>query len=319
MTKKKLAVGVDLGGTSIKIGLVDSDGKIAKKISFESHAEDGPEAVIKQIESGIKKILTGRREKIIGIGIGAPGTVIQKEGIVENPPNLPGWGKVNLGDILTKKFNCKVYVENDANAAAIGEMIYGAGQSFKNFILITLGTGVGGGIIINKKIYHGETGGAGELGHVTIDSLGRQCNCGSIGCIEAYIGNNYLIDRVKKQLQDYTNSSLFSLTNNDLDLLTPKLIHIAAEEGDDFSKLVIVDMGTKLGYALASVVNVLDIATVIIGGGVAGFGKLLLDSIEASLKERVMKPIKERINVKPAKLKNDAGIKGASALVFYKS
>jgi len=319
MPKKKYAVGVDLGGTSIKIGLVDSKGKIVKKISVDSYASKGPDAVIEQIVKGIRSIINKKNDKLLGIGIGAPGAVKLKKGTVENPPNFPNWGKVHLGKAIKEKFDCDVYVENDANAAAIGELIYGAGKKLENFIMITLGTGVGGGIIINRKIYRGETGGAGEIGHVTIDYKGPQCKCGSFGCIESYIGNNYLIERVREQLQRRKDSMLIGLTNNDLSILTPQLIHKAAEEGDDFSQSVIVDCGMKLGYVLSSAVNILDITTVIIGGGVAGFGQVLFDSVEASLKERVIKPFRDRIIVKPARLKNNAGIKGASALVFYKS
>jgi glucokinase len=319
MSKKKFAVGVDLGGTTIKVGLVDEKGKIIKKVSTDSHADKGPEAVIKQIKKGIEEVVKGQRERILGIGIGAPGCVKLKKGTVENPPNFPGWGKVHLGNILKKEFDCDVYVENDANAAAIGELIYGAGKYYKNFIMITLGTGVGSGIIIDKKIFRGDTGLAGELGHITIDSSGPKCKCGSIGCIEAYIGKDYLVERTKIRLQERNDSILLKLTNGDLNLLTPKLIQSAVEQGDEFSKSVVVDTGTKLGYALASAVHLLDIATMIIGGGVAGFGKLLFDSVESSLKERVMKSFRDRITVQPAKLKNEAGIKGASALVFYKS
>lgn len=319
MSKKKFTVGVDLGGTTIKVGLVDEKGKIVKKVSSDSNSSKGPEAVIKQIKKGIEEVVKGNREKILGIGIGAPGAVKLKKGTVENPPNFPGWGKVHLGNILQKEFDCDVYVENDASAAAIGELIYGAGKYYKNFIMITLGTGVGGGIIIDKKIYRGDTGIAGELGHITIDSSGPKCKCGSIGCIEAYIGKDYLIERTKIKLKERNDSILLKLTNGNLNLLTPKLIQSAVEQGDDFSKSVVVDTGTKLGYALASAVHVLDIATIIIGGGIAGFGKLLFDAVESSLKERVMKSFRDRITVKPAKLKNEAGIKGASALVFYKS
>lgn len=319
MPKKKFAVGVDLGGTSIKVGLVDQKGKIVNKISVDSHAEKGPDAVIKQIKRGIKEVTEGKRDKIVGIGIGAPGSVELKKGTVENPPNFPGWGKIHIGNIIKKEFDCDVYVENDANAAAIGELIYGAGKYHKNFIMVTLGTGVGSGIIVDKKIFRGETGIAGELGHITIDINGERCKCGSVGCIEAYIGNNYLIERTKTALLDRNDSILYKLTNGDLNLLTPKIIHSAAETGDDFAKLIVIDTGAKLGYALASAVHLLDIATIIIGGGIAGFGKLLFDTVEFSLKERVMKSFRDRIIIIPAKLKNEAGIKGASALVFYKS
>ena len=319
MPKKKFAVGVDLGGTNIKIGLVDEKGKISKRVTVECCAGEGPDKVIHQIKSGIKTVLKHTDCKIIGIGIGAPGAVKLKKGTVENPPNFPGWGKIHLGNILKKEFKCDVFVENDANAAAIGELIYGTGRQLKNFVMITLGTGVGSGIICDKKIFRGETGLAGEIGHVSIDLNGRQCKCGSVGCIESYIGNSYLVERTVDSLTENKDSLIFQLTGGDLNLLTPEIIHMAAEQGDEFAKSVVIDAGVKLGAALTSVVHVLDISAFVIGGGLAGFGKLLFDAVESSLKERVMKPFKEKIIVKAAKLKNDAGIKGASALVFYKS
>lgn len=319
MPKKKYAIGVDLGGTSIKIGMVDEKGKIVEKVSVDSLANDGPNAVVSQIKKGIKQLLKKDDYKLLGIGIGSPGTIRIKKGTVEDPPNFPGWGKIHLGNLIKKEFKVEVFVENDANAAAIGELIYGAGRKYENFIMITLGTGVGGGIIINKKIYRGEVGGAGELGHVTIDAEGVPCKCGSFGCVEAYIGSNYLIERVKTELQKVKKSILLELCDNNLDKLNPQIIHEAAVLGDQFARSIIIDTGKRLGYGLSSAVNIMDIATIIIGGGVAGFGELLFTSVEETLKLRVMKPFQNRIVVIPAKLKNEAGIKGASALVFYKS
>ncbi|MCZ7603887.1 MAG: ROK family protein [Melioribacteraceae bacterium] len=317
MGTQRYAIGVDLGGTSIKFGLVNELGKIKNKFSLETNAAKGPQAVIDQIIKGIAK-LNDSKYKIIGIGIGTPGVVTKKKGTVENPPNFPGWERISLGSILKTEFKKKVFVENDANAAAIGEMIFGSGKKYKNFIMITLGTGVGGGIIINRKIYRGESGGAGEIGHVSINEKGKQCKCGSRGCIETYAGNNYLIEQVKKELPNHKDSKLHQLISEGNEL-NPKLIHDAYLLNDSYAEMIIVDLAQKLGAALASIINVLDIPKVIIGGGVAGFGRILFDTVEATIKQRVMKPISPRIIVKPAKLKNEAGIKGASALVFYKS
>jgi glucokinase len=316
--KEKYAVGVDLGGTFIKIGLVTASGKTIKKLSIETRAIEGPEKIISQMKKGIKEILDGFKFKVTGIGIGSPGVVSLKKGTVENPPNFPGWTKVNLGRIIEKEFNFKVDVENDANAAAIGEMIFGAGKKLDSFVMITLGTGVGGGIIMNRKLFRGESGAAGEIGHITINHEGLQCNCGSKGCIETYAGNNYLINRVREQLEHNRNSKIWDLISGDMNTLSPKLIDIAAEGGDEFALAFIKNLGSYLGAALASVSNLLDISTFIIGGGVAGFGQPLFDSIETSTKERVLTPLRGGIKIVPAKLKNDAGIKGASALVFYK-
>jgi glucokinase len=319
MPKMRYAIGVDLGGTFIKIGIVNEKGKILKKVEIETKAKEGPKEVVKQIHKGIRLILTNCKFKIEGIGIGSPGMVNSKKGTVENPPNFPGWKKVNLKKDITKEFGLPTEIENDANDAAIGELIYGAGKKFRSFIMITLGTGVGGGIIFNKRIYRGDSGAAGEIGHTTINYNGEPCKCGSVGCIETYLGNNYLIQRIKKDLKRHPKSAVLKLVDGDSKKITPRIIHEASLLGDMFAKSVIIDAGTKLGYGLASVVNVLDIANIVVGGGVAGFGQLLFEALEQSIKERVLIPIKPRVTVKPAKLKNEAGIKGASALVFYKS
>ena len=315
--KLKFAIGVDLGGTKIKFGIVSSEGKIMKKLSLPTMANDGVEKSLSQIKKGIATLIKNSKQKISGIGIGAPGVVSLKKGTVENPPNLLGWERVHLGKIMSKEFGLPVFVENDANAAAIGEFIYGADKKLESFIMITLGTGVGGGIIFEKKLFRGEFGAAGEIGHITINIDGPKCKCGSFGCLETYLGNNYLISNVKEKLKEHKNSMIFELLGNDLNNLSPKTIHDASLKGDVFSKNIIEDVGDKLGYGLASIVNVLDISNIIIGGGVSGFGAPLIKSTTESLKERVLKPLKSRIKVYQAGLKNNAGIKGASSLVFY--
>ena len=314
---EKYAIGVDLGGTYIKFGIVSEKGKIVRKSFVDTKADGGPESVIKQMKKGLKELLDNEKFKIEGIGIGSPGVVLKKKGTVENPPNLPGWGKVHLGHLIEKSFKLPTFVENDANAAAIGELIFGAGKNHKSFVMITLGTGVGGGIILNKKLFRGDFGAAGEIGHITIDINGPKCGCGSYGCIETYAGNGYLIQIAKEGLKNHQDSKIVELISDDFSSLTPKVISTAAEMGDQFANDVIKNLGRNIGFALVSVSNLLDVGTYIIGGGVAGFGKLLLDTIEISLKERVLKSLVPRCKVLPAKLKNEAGIKGASSLVFY--
>ncbi len=316
--QEKYAIGVDLGGTNVKVGIVSQNGKIIKKVSVETKAQGGPEKVIQQIKKGIDEVLNKNELRIHGIGIGSPGTVSTKKGTVEDPPNLPGWEKVNLGKIIQKEFKIDVKVENDANAAAIGEMIFGAGKSYESFVMVTLGTGVGGGIIYNRKLFRGEFGAAGEIGHISIDINGPQCKCGSFGCVETYLGNSYIVKRVQTELENNQSSKIWQLINNDLNLLTPIIIQTALEQGDEYAKGVVQSLGKYLGTALASVGNCLDNGTFIIGGGVGGFGVPLFNSVKETISARVLKPLRKRIKVLPAKLKNDAGIKGASALAFYK-
>ncbi|HLG31949.1 MAG TPA: ROK family protein [Ignavibacteriaceae bacterium] len=316
----KYAIGVDLGGTSIKLGIVTNSGRLIKKISLRTEAEKGPKKVLDNIKSGIGELIGTtfqNKIRIEGIGIGCPGVVTPGKGIVEHPPNFPGWSKINVGKIIHNEFRKKVFVENDANAAAIGELTFGSGKKFKSFVMITLGTGVGGGIVMNKKIYHGDFGAAGEIGHISIDYNGPKCNCGSYGCIETYAGNHYLRERVRNELKKHPESKMWKLINNDLSKVSPRNVQLAAETGDAFAQSVIEELGVHLGSAFASLCNVLDISVFILGGGISGFGKPLFDSMKKTVSRRVMAPIRPRVKVLPAKLKNDAGVKGASALVFH--
>lgn len=314
--REKYAVGVDIGGTNIKIGIISGSGEIVSKSAVKTLGEGGPAKVVSQLKKGITDILGSNDYKISGIGIGCAGTVRQETGLVENPPNLPGWKKVRLGEIIREEFGYKVILDNDANAAALGEMLFGAGMNLKSFIMITLGTGVGGGIIIDRQIYHGQTGAAGEIGHSVIDFNGPKCNCGSYGCLEAYIGNHYLVRRVGEEMKNKTGTKLWELVEGDVGNLSARLIDKAARQGDEFARSIVEQTGGYLGYSLASLANIFDICTFIIGGGVAGFGRPMLSAARRNAAERVLTPMKKRIKVLPARLKNDAGIMGASALVF---
>ena len=316
--KLRYVIGADIGGTDIKFGIVDSEGRLYRKISLNTKALEGVNEVIAQLKKGIKILLQSSPYKIDGIGIGAPGTVTPI-GTVEYPPNLPNWKIVNLKQIIEKEFSKKVKLENDANAAAVGEMFFGAGRNKNSFIMVTLGTGVGGGIILNKKLFRGEFGAAGEIGHMSIDFNGSLCRCGSLGCIETFVGNSYLVNEVKDSFKLYPDSKIYELINNDLSLITPKIISEAAKLNDNYALEIVEKMGSRLGFALASAANLTDINLFIIGGGVSGFGRILITSINKNIKLRVLRPIKPRVKVLAAKLKNNAGIKGASALVLFEN
>ena len=319
MNNNKFALGVDIGGTNIKLGIVSDKGKIISSSMVSTNRKGGPQEVITQLKKGIREILSKEEIKIEGIGIGAAGSVSSKKGTVSNPPNVPGWKVVNVVKIIKEEFNFPVYIDNDANVAAIGEMLYGAGKDYNSFALLTLGTGVGGGLILDRKIYQGDTGAAGEIGHISIDYNGRMCNCGSKGCVEAYVGNHYLVEIVKEELERHRDSKILKIINNNTNLLTPKTINEAAAIGDEYALQIIERVGFYVGVALSSVSNLLDIDTFIIGGGVSAFGIPLLDAIKKAIKQNVLQALKDRIKVIPAMLKNDAGIVGSSSLVFYNS
>ncbi|CUS91972.1 glucokinase [Candidatus Kryptobacter tengchongensis] len=313
---KKFVIGVDLGGTFIKAGIVDETGNIIIEDSIPTEAEKGPSHVIEQISKIVNKLNENfENGEIIGVGIGAPGQV-DPQGGVKYPPNFPGWTVVYLAKEVEKITGLKTTVDNDANVAAIGEAKFGAGQKHPNFIMVTLGTGIGGGIIINRKIYRGPTGGAGEIGHVSINFDGPKCNCGNYGCVEAYVGQRYLSSWVAEELKINPNSKIVEIVNGDLSKIEPYIISLAAEQGDEFAINVWKKVGFYVGVMLASVMNLFDINVAIVGGGVAKAGKILFDSMNETVKSRALKPIAEKAIVIPAQLGNKAGILGAGALVF---
>ncbi len=308
-------IGVDLGGTFIKAGAVSKEGKVLYETSLPSKADLNPEAVVRQIAKAVEMIKEKfRNNKVLGVGIGSPGMVDLDGGTVKYPPNLANWTVFRLGDETSKLIGEPVQVENDANAAAVGELKFGAGKGMKNFIMITLGTGVGGGIIADGKVFRGEEGGAGEIGHTTIDYNGPLCNCGNRGCVEAYVGQKHLSRRVAEQLKSHPESFINKLIDGDAQKLEPKIISEAANKGDEFALQIWKEAGIYIGTALSSAINILDIATLIIGGGVAKAGKPLFDSIKETIMARVFTSVKPRVHVLCTKLENSAGVIGAAAL-----
>ncbi len=316
--QRLFAIGIDLGGTNIKAAVCSSEGSIHLPILIPSYASKGPAAVIKQIHSAIESLTKRlkKREHLVGIGIGSPGSVDHKRGRVLQPPNFSDWDNVPVAKSVSDRWELHTKVENDANAAALGEAFFGAGKKFDNFIGITIGTGIGSGIIMNRTIVHGDSGFAGELGHTTIAYDGPRCNCGSKGCVEAYVGNNYLIQHTLEDLKQHPSSILFSRVVRKKLELTPKEISRAANQGDVFARQTLFGAGEKLGVALANAANLLDITTFIIGGGVSAAGKPLFEGIEHGVRNYVIKPLRKKITIIPAQLGNDAGMLGAAALWF---
>jgi len=236
----------------------------------------------------------------LGVGIGVPGPVDSKRGIVRYFPNIKGWEGVPLKAILQRKLGLKVSLDNDVTAMTIGEHKFGAGIGALNLVCLTLGTGVGGGIIINGRIYRGSTMCAGEIGHIPINETGPVCNCRGIACLERYIGNRYILDRVKKTFGKYISLE---------DLI------IMARKGNKKAINIWEDVGRKLGTALTGVVNLLNPDMVIIGGGVSNAGELILGPFKREIKTRAMRDPASHVKLVLAKLGNNAGIIGSSLLV----
>src|SRR5690606_25299361 len=267
---QQYAVGIDLGGTSIKAGLVDEDGTIIHHAQVETQAARGPERVLGRIVLAVQQVLAklppGR--EVLGVGVGSPGNVSMDRTTITKPPNFPGWDTVNLTASLAGAVPGPVIVENDANVAGLGSAFWGAGQAFDSFIMVTLGTGVGGAIIHEKRLFRGTTGAAGELGHLSIDYEGPYARSGVAGAIEAYLGLHFLSHHARYRL--LTRPTLLrEMAGPELARLTPKMLHEAAEQGDEAAREMLAWAGHKLGCALGSAVNLLDIRKVVVGGGVS--------------------------------------------------
>ena len=318
----RLLLGIDIGGTNIKIALIDKKGRIKAKKTFPTADFKGNRALIERITGETKKLLAEYgvvKKDIIGVGVGAPGAVDIRSGTVHYLTNVPDWSEVPLGNILKNKLGLLTFVDNDVNVMALGELFFGSGIGAKNMLCVTLGTGVGGGLILEGRLYRGSSYAAGEFGHVPINIAGPRCNCGSWACVEAYVGNNYIVRDVITQIKNGEKTLIKKLVNGKLSKITPEIISRAARAGDRFAKEIWRDVGNKVGTGLAGVVNLLNVEKIVIGGGVAEAGKILFDSIKKTIAARAMKLPAKTVKVVKAKLRRDAGLIGAAALVLYEA
>ncbi len=313
---EQLVIGTDLGATTVKTGLVRGDGRILYQNRFPTRAAEGPDAVIGQIILSVEDALAhSGGAHVGGLGIGSPG-VVDDDGVVKSPPNMKDWDEVPLHAKLQEHFQRTVAIENDANAAAIAESRFGAGREFPHFLFVIWGTGVGGGIILNRKIYRGPTGGAGEVGHVVIDYNGLPCNCGSRGCVEAYVGQRYLSRRTAERIDEFPSSRILHYAGNDRNNIEPLHLSLAAQEGDPLAHEILHEAGQLLGVAVGSVMNTMDLRVCIVGGGVSAVDDSVFAAMEASVRSHVLKPLRKDIRVLRAALGNEAGILGAAGLVL---
>jgi glucokinase len=312
----KKAVGIDLGGTYIKAGLTDDKGSILKKQQFPTLGEKNDrEVVLRQMEAAVEFALEGTDGKVAGIGIGTPG-VVDNEGVVFSAPNLPGWDNLPLKQIFTDRYKLPVVVENDVNTIAWGEFLYGAGKGYNTIICITLGTGLGGGIVKDGRLLRGGKYSAIEIGHMTIDYKGPQCKCGNYGCIERFVGRDYIVERAVNAIKDGKKTLIYDLVNGHLEDITPKIISDAYKQGDKVATDIWIDVGVCLGALFTSLVNLLNPELIIIGGGISQRTEIMFETIEKKIKEQAMPKLAENVKVVRSKLGTDAGIISAGALVF---
>ncbi len=319
-TKKDLTIGVDLGGTNIVSVIVNSQGEIISYLKNPTFAGRGKEATIRRIIETIHKNIVQSNlapSNIRGIGIGAPGPLDVEKGVVYFAPNLPGWEDIPLKKILEEEFNLKVVLENDANAAVWGERCWGAGKGINNLVGFTLGTGIGGGIIIEGKIYHGHNYGAAELGHMTVNKDGPLCNCGNYGCLEAYSSATGIKNRIRERIKKGLRSPLLNLDKTEsVDTISLKSIFEVARQGDELTSEVVEEAITYLGIGVANMVNILNPEMVVLMGGITNEGDKLLIPLRKEVKKRVFPTNYKFLKITIGELGDKAGALGAATLLW---
>src|SRR5690625_294209 len=264
LIRRMVVIGIDLGGTNIKAALIDRQNGFINTVSVPTNADLGKEYVFDRIEEVVAELVSHSKEQPIGIGMGLPGMVSMDRKIVKYPPNLPGWKVERVSEELQKRTGLDTVIENDANLAALGSARFGAGKDFDNFVMITLGTGVGGGIIHQNKIFRGTTGMAGELGHVIIDYHGPLSNSNTRGGIEAYLGQRFLSRFAADTIRQDTENPLYIRFHRDFDKLEPIDLYHAAKEGNELAIEILRKSGEKLGYAIVNYLHILDFRKVIV-------------------------------------------------------
>jgi len=319
--RQKYIVGVDLGGTNIVVGAMSADGhqSVATR-SLPTGADAGAEAVADRIVSMIEGVIldtieqTGASQRdVVGVGIGAPGPLDREKGIVIVAPNL-GWKNFPLRDRIAERLELPATLDNDANCATVGEWWQGAAQGGRNVIGITIGTGIGGGLIINGTLFHGSSDVAGEIGHTTIDLNGRHCKCGNYGCLEAYASGPAIAVRAREVLvREETASLLPSLVGGKLDDITAETVYRAAQQGDAVASEIVRDTARYLGVGIANMLNILNADVVVVAGGVTQAGDALFVPLRAEVRRRAFRPAVDATRIVPGSLPGTAGVVGAVA------
>jgi glucokinase len=309
-----MLIGVDLGGTNLRTALLGRDGVILEKYKEASRASEGHEKVLLRLIENIKRqrdIGMRQGHEVAAVGVGAPGVININQGVVVKSPNFPDWNNLPLKAELEKALHLPVFIENDANAAALGEQWLGAGKDIGSMILLTLGTGVGGGIVLDGRIWHGADGMAGEIGHMTIFPEGRQCGCGNTGCLEMYAS-------ARGVLMNYRDALALRKESIPADI-TSQQVYEAAREGDEAAIHAMQATGRYLGIGIANLINIFNPEMVVIGGGVKDAWDLFFNDTHTEVLKRAFAVPGHRARIVPSQLGDDAGMVGAAAVALQRA
>jgi len=314
-------VGVDIGGTNVVVGAVPFEGGLPEGLRMmPTRVERGPEDVVRRtaalVEACIEEVLRkhgGERAEVAGLGIGSPGPLDRASGTVLETPNL-GWSDLPLRDLLSEAVGLPATLDNDANCATYGEWWMGAGRGVSSLVGITLGTGIGGGLVLNGEIHHGASGVAAEFGHMTIDFTGRKCSCGNYGCLEAYASGPNIAARAVEGLEDAPHSILTDLVDGDRSRITAATVYEAAVRGDAYAREVMEETAKVLGVGIANLINALNPDAVVIAGGVTRAGEHLFGPLRREVRRRAFRSAVRACRILPAALPDRAGVIGAAGV-----
>ena len=309
--EKRYVIGVDLGGTKIYIALVDLEGNIIKEKTVETLAHEGEQAVMGRIIDTINYVIDGTDKDLIrAIGIGSPGPLDVKNGVIIETANLP-FKNFEIVKTIKEEYELPTYLDNDANVATLGEFMFGAGKGTENMVFITASTGIGGGAVLNGKLFRGATGNALEVGHMTVSTEGPRCGCGNLGCAEALGSGTAIGRRAKEAVSTNVKTSLKNYDN-----VTSKEVFKEAANGDRVAQNILNTSLTYLGIAVANTITNFDPEKVVVGGGVVNGGDIVIDTIRNVVEERCMAAFVENCKIEKAVLGGKAGVLGAAALAI---
>lgn len=319
MPEDSPVLAVDIGGTKIVAAIISSKAQVVAKECHLTLAGEGVEAVTNRVLSAIEHLLSKNNislSQLDSISIAAAGAIDSDKGLVTSSPNLPGWSDIPLRDIVAKRFGVSTYLLNDASAAALGEHRLGAGRGVNNLVYLTVSTGIGAGIIINGELYLGTSGSAGEIGHMVIDVNGPECSCGNFGCLEVLASGTAIAAEAIRRLRDGESSTLTDMAAAKIENITAREVGLAAQSGDRLASEVILRAAAYLGVGMVNVANIFNPEVIIIGGGVAKMGDILLNPVKKLVSERAFKLASQAVRIVPARLGDDAGVVGAAVFAM---
>jgi len=311
----RLAAAVDLGGSKILSVVADGHGKIVSRDLRATPADKSPQAVIRAVTGSLRAAIAGageRASRITSIGLGAPGISNPETGVVFTSPNLPQWKEVPLRDIVAREMGMPVWLINDANAAALGELYFGAARGTRNFIYVTISTGIGGGIVTGGRLYTGTSGVAGEVGHMTIADDGPECTCGNRGCWEQMASGTALAREARKRISEGADTAIVEIARGDATRVTAETVSQAFDRGDALAGELVGRTSYYLGVGFANLINIFNPELIVIGGGLANMGDKLLAPAYREAGRRAFKEAFRAVRFARAQLEADSGALGAA-------